>query len=277
VIYHIIVRDISGGKLFVNLTREKILANFVCPFINREVIFHQGEIYNMVHANGMRVFGSDQAVTADWPVNNQDNLNEISEGDNEGGSDLSPNIERLIANASFQEEVVKGLEELNVDITDEIYKDAVMLIATGKYQHLRKKLVESSIDQYALFIGPHGNEAVDQIYNLVIEPSLQANQFYIERADELTKAGPVSEDVTTAIFKAKLIVADLTGERPNSYYEIGLAHALGKPVVILAQSGTTRHFDLPGYQWHYWNSAEDHEPKFEKILLGTLIESGYVF
>jgi hypothetical protein len=73
-----------------------------------------------------------------------------------------------------------------------------------------------------------------------------------------------------------VIVADMRGERPTSYYEIALAHALGKPVIILAQSGTTRHFDIPGYQWHYWNSSEDLKPKFEKILLGTLIESGYV-
>jgi hypothetical protein len=82
--------------------------------------------------------------------------------------------------------------------------------------------------------------------------------------------------VTNAIHKAKVIVADLTGERPASYYVIGLAHTLGKPVIILAQTGTTRHFDIAGYKWHYWNSAEDLQPKFEKILLGTMIESGFV-
>jgi len=276
VIYHIVVRDINGENLFVNLTRVKILANFVCPFINREVTLHQGEIFNMVHANGMRVFGSDQAVTADWPVNTQDYLTDGGEENAEGELENSSNIERLMANEAIQEAVVKAFYQEDAGITDEIYRSAVLLLETGKYQHLRKRLAESSSDQYALFIGPHGNEAVDQIFDLVIEPSLLANKFYIERADELTNAGPVNEEITTAILKAKVIVADMTGERPTSYYEIGLAHALGKPVIILAQSGTTRHFDIPGYQWHYWNSAEDLELKFEKILLGTLIESGYV-
>jgi hypothetical protein len=276
VIYHIVVRDMNGEKLFVNLTREKILANFICPFINREVTLHQGEIYNMVQANGMRVFGTDQAVTADWPVITQDYIDEIGEGNIEGESKITPNIAWLISNSSIQERVVKAFDKEDADITDEIYRTAVLLLETGKYQHLRKRLAESSSDQYALFIGPHGNEAVDQIYDLVIEPSLLANKFYIERADELTNAAPVNEDITTAILKAKIIVADMTGERPTSYYEIGLAHALGKPVIILAQAGTTRHFNIAGYQWHYWNSSEDLEPKFEKILLGTLIESGYV-
>jgi hypothetical protein len=54
--------------------------------------------------------------------------------------------------------------------------------------------------------------------------------------------------VTNAIHKAKVIVADLTGERPASYYVIGLAHTLGKPVIILAQTVTTRHFDIVGYK-----------------------------
>jgi nucleoside 2-deoxyribosyltransferase len=103
-----------------------------------------------------------------------------------------------------------------------------------------------------------------------------AHQFSVERADELASAGPVNEEVTKAIIQSNLIVADLTGERPNCYYEAGFAHALGKPVIILAQTGTTRHFDIPGVEWHYWNSSEDLKPKFEKLLLGTLIESGHI-
>ena len=94
VIYHILVKDIKGERLFVNLTREKILANFVCPFINREVSFHQGEIYNMVQANSMRVFGLDEAVTADWPVSSQDYTNELRE-DNEDHPEQSLKVEWL--------------------------------------------------------------------------------------------------------------------------------------------------------------------------------------
>ena len=109
-IYHIVVRDINDEKLFVNLTREKILANFVCPFINREVTLHQGEIFNMVQANGMRVFGSDQAVTVDWPVNTQDYLTDGGEENAEGELENSSNIERLMANEAIQEAVVKAFD-----------------------------------------------------------------------------------------------------------------------------------------------------------------------
>lgn len=45
------------------------------------------------------------------------------------------------------------------------------------------------------------------------------------------------EEIRLALF----MLADLTGERPSCYYELGLAEALGKPVQIIAESGTKIH------------------------------------
>lgn len=274
--YHIVVKDIHGEKLYLNLTRENILVNYICPFINRETTLHKGEIINMVYAMGMRIFCSEQSVTTEWPVNAQEYSGESNKNESEDDSELTQNIDRLLEHSSYRDEIIKTLADNEACLTREIYRDAVMLLEMGKFKSLRKKLAEGSIRDYALFICPHGNEAVDQNYELVIEPILKAHQFDVDRADDLASAGPVNEEISKAILKSKLIVVDLTGERPNCYYEAGYAHALGKPVIILAQTGTTRHFDIPGVAWHYWNSSEDLKPKFEKLLLGTLIESGYI-
>ena len=274
--YHIVVSDISDEKLYVNMTREHILANYVCPFINREVTLNRGEIYNMGFPIGMRVFRTDQPVTSDWPVDlrdhDKDNIGEISEED----SEIYQKTEQLLTHSIYRDELVKVLKNKDCDITEEIYKDAVNLLDTGEYKDLRKRLAEEISERYAFFICPYGNEAVDRNYEMVIKPSMKAYQFRIEREDEIANAGPVNEIITKAIVRSKLIVADLTGERAHCYYNAGFAHALGKPVILLAQTGTTRHFDIPGYQWHYWNSYEDLKPKFDKALLGILIESGYV-
>jgi hypothetical protein len=276
VFYHIVVSDISDEKLYVNMTREHVLANYVCPFINREVTLNRGEIYNMGFPIGMRVFRTDQPVTSDWPVDlrdhDKDNIGEISEED----SEIYQKTEQLLTHSIYRDELVKVLKNKDCDITEEIYKDAVNLLDTGGYKDLRKRLAEEISERYAFFICPYGNEAVDRNYEMVIKPSMKAYQFRIEREDEIANAGPVNEIITKAIVRSKLIVADLTGERAHCYYNAGFAHALGKPVILLAQTGTTRHFDIPGYQWHYWNSYEDLKPKFDKALLGVLIESGYV-
>ncbi len=274
--YHIVVKDIHGEKLYLNLTRENTLVNYICPFINRETILHKDEIVNLFYAMGMRIFCSEQSVTAKWPINIQE-FSEVSTG-NESEDDLEiiQNIDKLLEQSSYRNELIKTLADNEACLTREIYRDAMMLLETGKFKSLRKELAEGYKQDYALFICPHGNEAVDQNYEMVIEPILKAHQFDVERADDLASAGPANEEISKAILKSKLIVADLTGERPNCYYEAGYAHALGKPVIILAQTGTTRHFNFPGIAWHYWNSSEDLKPKFEKLLLGTLIESGYI-
>ncbi len=274
--YHIVVNDTCDEKLYLNLTREYVLANYICPFINREVTLYRGEIYNMVYAVGMRVFHSDQLLTTEWPINVQEHFKDFNEEISEGDTEIFDNLEKLLAYPFYKDELVKILVDNDDAITEEIFRDAVLLLETGNYQDLRKRLVEGASEHYALYICPHGNEAVDKNYEMVIRPGLMAHQFRVERADELASAGPVNEEVTKAIIQSNLIVADLTGERPNCYYETGFAHALGKPVIILAQTGTTRHFDIPGVEWHYWNSSEDLKPKFEKLLLGTLIESGYI-
>lgn len=271
--YHIIISDISDEKLIVNLTREHVLTNYVCPFINREVILHRGEIYNMGFPVGMRVFSTEQPVTLDWPINARDHFKsyevEISED-----SMMFEKVESLLDLPHYKKKVVEVLENATDDITEELYRDAVTLLDTGTFKDLRKTLAEETSERYAFFICPSGNEAVDQNYELVIKPALMAYQFSIDRADDITSSDTVNNVITKAIVRSKLIVADLTGERSKCYYATGFAHALGKPVIILAQMGTTRHFDLSGYQWHYWNSYEDLKPRFEKVLLGVLIEYG---
>ena len=272
--YHIVVKDIHGEKLYLNLIRENLLVNYVCPFINREVILDRGEIYNMVYAVRMRIFHSEQIFTTKWPINAKDHFEKYAEELSKEVPKNFDNMEKLLEYPFYKDELENFLNDGNYSTTEEFFRDAAFLIESGKFQELRKRLAVWVSENSALFVCPHGNEAVDRNYEMVIKPKLMAHQFNVERADELTSAGPVNEKVTKAIISSKIVVVDLTGERPNSYYEAGFAHALGKPVIILAQTGTTRHFDIPGVEWHFWNSSEDLELKFEKVLLETLIESG---
>lgn len=87
-----------------------------------------------------------------------------------------------------------------------------------------------------------------QIYNLFITETLTELGYEVLRADDLDNSQNILADIIQGIQKNELIVADLTGSNPNVYYELGIAHALQKNVILLTQDIGDLPFDLRSYR-----------------------------
>lgn len=84
----------------------------------------------------------------------------------------------------------------------------------------------------------------DDYYSAIFRPAIESVGLIPCRADDLYRPSTIVHDIWTYTKDAKIILADLTGKNPNVFYELGLAHALAKPVILVAESIADIPFDL---------------------------------
>jgi hypothetical protein len=85
---------------------------------------------------------------------------------------------------------------------------------------------------------------LDDYYEAIHKPAIESAGLEVHRADDLYRPSTIVNDIWSYTKKAKLLLADLTGRNPNVFYELGLAHALGKPAILIAESMDEVPFDL---------------------------------
>jgi tetratricopeptide (TPR) repeat protein len=84
--------------------------------------------------------------------------------------------------------------------------------------------------------GPDGVEIdFDAVYGQLLKPALEAAGLEVFRADEEQSAGDIRTDMFQELLIADLVVADLTLDNPNVWYELGVRHALRARGVVLVQ------------------------------------------
>jgi hypothetical protein len=97
------------------------------------------------------------------------------------------------------------------------------------------------------------------------------------RADDIWLNQHIMDDVINLIWRARVVVADLTGKNPNVFYETGIAHTLGRDVIQIAQSMNDVPFDLRSIRsLTYLNNDQGREELKGDIVgrLRTLLQSG---
>lgn len=81
-----------------------------------------------------------------------------------------------------------------------------------------------------------------------------------QRADDIWVNNHIMDDIINLIWRARVVIADLSSKNPNVFYETGIAHTLGREVIQIAQSIEDIPFDLRAIRsLTYLNNGEGLE------------------
>ncbi len=108
-------------------------------------------------------------------------------------------------------------------------------------------------------------------YEKIYEPAITKAGLKPIRADnEIFGTGKIIDQIWSGINAARVLVAELTTRNPNVFYELGLAHALRKPVVLVSSNENDVPFDLQHIRVIYYDVTD---PFWGEKLIAKVAEN----
>ncbi len=105
----------------------------------------------------------------------------------------------------------------------------------------------------------------DRVY-AALQAIADAAGLRCRRADDIWENPAVIQDVVSLIDRSAIVICDCSGRNPNVFYEIGIAHTLGREVILITQSEADIPFDLRHLRYvSYLNNGEGIEQLKERL------------
>lgn len=142
-----------------------------------------------------------------------------------------------------------------IRITDVASGDATVPTQSDRLKKLEKATNVGANDSCFVmqpFVSPLGD-----YYEKIYRPAIEKAGLRPIRADaEIFATGKIMDQVWHGINTAKVLVAELTTRNPNVFYELGLAHAMKKPVVLVSAKEEDVPFDLQHIRVIYYDMSD---------------------
>lgn len=121
-----------------------------------------------------------------------------------------------------------------------------------------------------LFVLMPFEEKLQPVYASHLTKVAKKLKLKIRRGDDIFSENPVMEDIWADIHAARVIIADCSGRNANVFYEIGIAHTAGKPVILITQSKDDIPFDVKHRRYIDYVYTPPGMKKFEQRLESTI-------
>jgi hypothetical protein len=162
--------------------------------------------------------------------------------------------------------LVDDVRVLETALPAPLQGDQVGLFAWGTSE-VRFENFHVAGNEPSIFIVMQFGEPYDTLYREVIKPVSEKLGFKAFRGDDVFKPGVILQDIRRGIVDSDVIIAEITPVNANVFYELGYAHALEKPTILLANRNTDKlPFDISGYRVIFYDDTIGGKRNVETTL-----------
>jgi hypothetical protein len=90
------------------------------------------------------------------------------------------------------------------------------------------------------------------------------------RADDIWENSAIIQDVVALIDRSRIVICDCSGRNPNVFYEAGIAHTLGREVILITQSDNDIPFDLRHLRYVKYLNNKEGRLALVEVLQGRM-------
>lgn len=136
------------------------------------------------------------------------------------------------------------------------------------------------IPKKCFVIGPIGAEAsdarrkADWLLDGIIMPVFAAHfsEFEVTRSDKINQPGMIDVQMINLLYEAELVIADMTGQNANAFYEMGIRHVVGLPIIHMFEVGTEIPFDVKPHRAIPYSLTEFRDLETARLSLKKNVE-----
>lgn len=172
-------------------------------------------------------------------------------------------VEQLVANREYniRVEAAGSFIRLFVDGVETCSAFANILRSqVSIYVYSSNKLTVSKFEvkpqKPRAFIVMQFSQEYNELYSEVIKPTCEEFDFECVRGDDIYNNGLIIEDIAREIRGASVVIADITPNNPNVFYEVGFSHGQNKPTILLSERKREKlPFDVSGFRTLYYDNT----------------------
>ena len=176
-------------------------------------------------------------------------------------------VETVAAPDLADDEALQPADLESVDLEDPVDEESMPMAEIVDPTEERK--LRPEVLPHAFVVMPFGTKKgfdgaifnFNAIYEDLIKPALRQAGFEPFRADESTTSGDILTDMFQELLLADLVIADLSIDNANVYYELGIRHAFKKRGIVHIQSGRAyMPFDIFNVRTMPYHTTEEGVP-----------------